>query len=280
MSSWRARTSRRPRSRPSTKEYTDIIEEGGGKVTKTEYWGVKTLAFKIKKNRKAHFSLLNIDAPPAAVAEMERRMGISTDVIRFITVRVEEHETEPRRSMRKSDRDERGDRGIAASAAAAAEVAVAASAAIAIGDRGGFRGGDRGGGSAGSTFRARPPRDGDRPPRDGDRPPRAPRETKHRRRTCAEHRPHPIRRAKPWPRSLHRPPPAVRSIAAARPARSRASSAPKIDYKDVRLLGRYVSERGKIVPSRITAVSAKKQRELAKAIKRSRFLGLLPYVMK
>jgi len=56
--------------------------------------------------------------------------------------------------------------------------------------------------------------------------------------------------------------------------------APKIDYKDGRLLGRYVSERGKIVPSRITAVSAKKQRELAKAIKRARFLALLPYVVK
>jgi small subunit ribosomal protein S18 len=56
--------------------------------------------------------------------------------------------------------------------------------------------------------------------------------------------------------------------------------APKIDYKDARLLGRYISERGKIVPSRITAVSAKKQRELAKAIKRARFLGLLPYVIK
>jgi len=56
--------------------------------------------------------------------------------------------------------------------------------------------------------------------------------------------------------------------------------APKIDYKDVRLLGRYISERGKIVPSRITAVSAKKQRELARAIKRARFLGLLPYVLK
>ena len=56
--------------------------------------------------------------------------------------------------------------------------------------------------------------------------------------------------------------------------------APKIDYKDVRLLSRYISERGKIVPSRITAVSAKKQRELASAIKRSRFLGLLPYVIK
>jgi small subunit ribosomal protein S18 len=57
-------------------------------------------------------------------------------------------------------------------------------------------------------------------------------------------------------------------------------SAPKIDYKDARLLGRYVSERGKIVPSRITAVSAKKQRELAKAIKRARFIGLLPYLIK
>ncbi len=56
--------------------------------------------------------------------------------------------------------------------------------------------------------------------------------------------------------------------------------APKIDYKDARLLSRYISERGKIVPSRITAVSAKKQRELAKAIKRARFLGLLPYVVK
>src|ERR1035437_7892913 len=58
------------------------------------------------------------------------------------------------------------------------------------------------------------------------------------------------------------------------------ANAPKIDYKDVKLLQRYISERGKIVPSRITAVSAKKQRELAQAIKRSRFLGLLPYVIR
>ena len=73
---------------------------------------------------------------------------------------------------------------------------------------------------------------------------------------------------------------AVRSSVVARPARSPAPNAPKIDYKDVKLLSRYVSERGKIVPSRITAVSAKKQRELAQAIKRARFLGLLPYVIK
>jgi small subunit ribosomal protein S18 len=58
------------------------------------------------------------------------------------------------------------------------------------------------------------------------------------------------------------------------------ANAPKIDYKDVRLLQRYISERGKIVPSRITAVSAKKQRELAQAIKRARILGLLPFVIK
>ncbi|MCK5446219.1 MAG: 30S ribosomal protein S18 [Rhodospirillaceae bacterium] len=58
------------------------------------------------------------------------------------------------------------------------------------------------------------------------------------------------------------------------------ANAPKIDFRDIRLLGRYVSERGKIVPSRITAVSAKKQRDLSKAIKRARFLGLLPYVVK
>ena len=79
----------------------------------------------------------------------------------------------------------------------------------------------------------------------------------------------------------------VQQMAARRPFHRRRKTcpfsgehAPKIDYKDVRLLGRYISERGKIVPSRITAVSAKKQRELARAIKRARFLGLLPYVLK
>ena len=73
--------------------------------------------------------------------------------------------------------------------------------------------------------------------------------------------------------------PAGRSTAAASPARSPARTRPKIDYKDVRLLSRFLSERGKIVPSRITAVSAKKQRELAVAIKRARFLALLPYIV-
>ena len=125
-----------------TKEYSDVITEGGGRVGKTEYWGLKTIAFKIKKNRKAHYSLMNIDAPPAAIAEMERRMGLSPDVIRFITIRVEAHETEPSIQMRKTDRDERG------------------------------RDGDRGGGGGGGGFRR------DREGGDGDRPrgPRPPRE--------------------------------------------------------------------------------------------------------
>ncbi|MCC7253791.1 30S ribosomal protein S6 [Hyphomicrobium sp.] len=155
-----------------TKEYSDVITEGGGKVTKTEYWGLKGLAYKIKKSRKAHYSLLNIEAPAAAVSEMERRMGLSTDVIRFLTLRVDELESEPSVQMRKQDRDERGDRG---------GFRGGDRGGFRGGDRGGFRGGDRGGfgggGEGGSTFRARPPREGgdSRPPRDGDRGPRPPR---------------------------------------------------------------------------------------------------------
>ncbi len=148
-----------------TKEYTGLIEEGGGKVTKSEYWGLKSLAYKIKKSRKAHFSLLNIDAPHDAVAEMERRMGLSTEILRFLTLKVDEHETEPSVMMRKGDRDDRrdGDRG-----------------------RGGFRGGGgRGGGGGGGGGGFRGDRDSGRPPRPprgdregGERPPRPPREEK------------------------------------------------------------------------------------------------------
>ena len=95
-------------------EYRTIIEGGGGTIGKTEYWGLKGLTFRIKKNRKAHFSLMNIDAPPAAVAELERQMRLSTDILRFLTVRVDEHEAGPSPMMRRADRDERegrGDRG-------------------------------------------------------------------------------------------------------------------------------------------------------------------------
>jgi small subunit ribosomal protein S6 len=91
-------------------QYKAVIEQNGGKVEKTEMWGVKSLAYRIKKNRKAHFTMFNLDAPPAALAEMERQMRISEDILRFITVRVEELETEPSVMMQKRDRDERKDR--------------------------------------------------------------------------------------------------------------------------------------------------------------------------
>jgi small subunit ribosomal protein S6 len=91
-------------------QYKGVIEQNGGTVDKTEMWGVKSLAYRIKKNRKAHFTMFNLSAPPAAVAEMERQMRISEDILRFMTIRVEELETEPSIMMQKRDRDERKDR--------------------------------------------------------------------------------------------------------------------------------------------------------------------------
>src|SRR5476651_1960233 len=78
-----------------TAQFKGIIESFGGKVEKMEYWGVKSVAYRIQKNKKAHFSLLNIDAPPAALTEMERQMGINEDILRFITIRVEALEQGP-----------------------------------------------------------------------------------------------------------------------------------------------------------------------------------------
>src|ERR671930_2404052 len=95
-----------------TTQMTGIVEGLGGKVTKTENWGVRSLTYRMNKNRKAHFVLLNIDAPSAAIAEIERQERISEDVIRYLSVRVEEHEEGPSAMMRKADRDrERDDRG-------------------------------------------------------------------------------------------------------------------------------------------------------------------------
>ena len=88
-------------------QYKGVIEAGGGKVGKTEYWGLKGLSFRINKNRKAHFTLMNIDAPHQAVSEMERQMGINEDVLRFLTMRVDELEEEPSVQMQKKERDER-----------------------------------------------------------------------------------------------------------------------------------------------------------------------------
>jgi len=94
-----------------TTAFTNLITEGGGKVSKNEYWGLKSLSYRIKKNRKAHYTLLNIDAPHAAVAEMERLQGLNEDILRFMTIRVDELEEGPSAMMQKRDRDdERGDR--------------------------------------------------------------------------------------------------------------------------------------------------------------------------
>ena len=91
-------------------QYKGVIEQNGGSIQTTEMWGVKSLAYRIKKNRKAHFTMFNLDAPPAAVAEMERQMRINEDILRFITIRVDALETEPSVMMQKRDRDERKDR--------------------------------------------------------------------------------------------------------------------------------------------------------------------------
>jgi small subunit ribosomal protein S6 len=91
-------------------QFKSVIEQNGGQVAKTELWGVKSLAYRIKKNRKAHFAMFNLDAPPAAVAEMERQMRINEDILRFMTVRVDGFEEGPSVMMQKRERDERKDR--------------------------------------------------------------------------------------------------------------------------------------------------------------------------
>ena len=84
---------------------TNILSENGGKVVKTETWGLKSLAYRIAKNRKAHFVMLEVDAPAAAVAELERQTSINEDVIRFMTIRVDAHEKGPSAMMRRAERD-------------------------------------------------------------------------------------------------------------------------------------------------------------------------------
>ena len=130
-----------------TAQLTGVIEQLGGKVTKLEQWGVKSLSYRVRKNRKAHFTFMNVDAPSAALSEIERQERLNEDVLRYLTIRVDEHEEGPSAMMRKSDRDrDRDDRG------------------------GGFRDRDRGDrGDRGGGFRDRDR--GDRGPRD-----RAPRD--------------------------------------------------------------------------------------------------------
>ncbi|PJG49008.1 30S ribosomal protein S6 [Sphingobium sp. LB126] len=90
---------------------TKIVEENAGKVTKVETWGLRSLAYKIAKNRKAHYVMLNIDAPAGVVAELERQTQINEDIIRYMTIKVDELEAGPSVMMRKQERAERGPRG-------------------------------------------------------------------------------------------------------------------------------------------------------------------------
>jgi small subunit ribosomal protein S6 len=102
-----------------TDGFAAIITENGGQVGKREYWGLRNLSYRMKKNRKGHYVLLNIDAPPAAVKEMERTMRINEDIVRFMSIRVDALEEGPSAFMQsrgsRDDRDrgdrDRGDRG-------------------------------------------------------------------------------------------------------------------------------------------------------------------------
>ncbi len=92
-------------------QFKGIIESSGGSVGRVENWGLKSLSYRINKNRKAHYTLMNIDAPAPAVKEMERQMRINEDVLRYMTLRVDELEEGPSAMMQKRDRDDRPRRG-------------------------------------------------------------------------------------------------------------------------------------------------------------------------
>ena len=93
-------------------DFTKILEDNGGRVASSESWGLRTLAYRIKKNRKGHYVMLRVDAPAAAMHELERNLRLSDDVIRYLTVRVEALEEGPSVVMQaRNSRDERGERG-------------------------------------------------------------------------------------------------------------------------------------------------------------------------
>ena len=99
-----------------TESLQSIVKDNGGKIAKHEYWGLRNMQYKIKKNRKGHYTLMNIEAPAAAITELERQMKINEDILRFMTLRVEEHDTDPspvmsRRSDDRGDRRDNRDRG-------------------------------------------------------------------------------------------------------------------------------------------------------------------------
>jgi len=133
-----------------TAQFKGVIEQMGGKIAKLEQWGVKSLSYRLRKNRKAHYTFMNLDAPSAVINEIERQERLNEEVLRYLTVRVEEREEGPSIMMRKVDRDrERDDRG--------------GGGGFRDRDRGGFRGdrdrGDRGGFRGDRDRDSRPPRD-------------------------------------------------------------------------------------------------------------------------
>ena len=91
--------------------FSTVLKDNGGNVVEHEYWGVKTMAYKINKNRKGHYALLKSDAPATAVLEMERLMRLHDDVMRVLTIKVEKHAEGPSIQMQKRDERDRGDRG-------------------------------------------------------------------------------------------------------------------------------------------------------------------------
>ena len=135
--------------------FTAVIADNGGKVVENEYWGVKTMAYKINKNRKGHYAFLKTDAPPAAVLEMERLMRLHDDVMRVLTIKVDKHGDGPSVQMQKRDDRERGDRpegGFGGGERRERSFGGDRPERSGGGDRGGFggggggdRGGDRGG---------------------------------------------------------------------------------------------------------------------------------------
>ena len=97
-----------PQVETLVEEFSNVLAQGGGSVAKKEFWGLRNIAYRVKKNRKAHYVLLNIDSPSAAVKEMERQMSLNEDVLRYLTVRVEELEEGPSAMMQaKNSRDDR-----------------------------------------------------------------------------------------------------------------------------------------------------------------------------
>ena len=88
------------------KQYSDILKNNGGKVIGHEYWGLKTLAYKINKNRKGHYSLIKSDSPPSAAQEMERLMKLNEDIMRVLTIKVQKHEDGPSIMMRTKSKNE------------------------------------------------------------------------------------------------------------------------------------------------------------------------------